>query len=420
MRAVRERVDRATWVLVNAYSFKNAGDAAISISTARLFRDLNAGELVVSTRYYEEDRTSYERAGIRAYPAVLPFAPRGRLPTALRVVQFAWTASRALLIRYTAPRSRALARRLAYWLLPSSRIVLNSPGVVIAGGGYFYSAKRRFNLSLWYSLLTISFTNSIAFKTVMMPQSVGPLSRPLDQSLARWALTGIEPVAIRETESNVQNPMVLEGLPTSVVPDVALFGLGSPQQVSELGDSIRYVCVVAADWTWARTVGHSALDIYIANMAKICSGLVLRGFHVVLLGHSAIPEHGQDDSAICMRIFDLIRSDDVSIDSNVDVFHLDALYRRAEAVVGTRLHSCLMATSVGTPSLAIAYQTKALGCYTLLGLTDMVVDVEELTVDGALLRLDQAMDDAYRFEKASREAREALRQHYGKILKDSR
>ena len=63
-------------VIVNAYSYRNAGDAAIMISTAKLLRDLGFSSVSLSTRYME-DAEDYRKWDVEVIPPLVKFAVRG-------------------------------------------------------------------------------------------------------------------------------------------------------------------------------------------------------------------------------------------------------------------------------------------------------------------------------------------------------
>ncbi|MCC6912630.1 MAG: polysaccharide pyruvyl transferase family protein [Rhodospirillaceae bacterium] len=63
----------------------------------------------------------------------------------------------------------------------------------------------------------------------------------------------------------------------------------------------------------------------------------------------------------------------------LDVVHADvddmvAAYRRMDIHIGQMLHSAILAMSVGTPALSLAYDVKSAGFYNLLGLDELCLD----------------------------------------------
>jgi polysaccharide pyruvyl transferase WcaK-like protein len=352
-------------LIVNAYSYRNAGDAAIMLSTAHLMRDLGYDEVRLSTRYLE-DADDYARHGIAVRPPLIPFPARGAGGQAMRLIRFASGA--LLLIALLAlpkrmrdhPRYRALLAR-AY---PQTAEFATGAHAVIAGGGYLYSSKRLLNLSLVHSLLSIWVCSRLSEKVICMPNSVGPLDRRIDQLLVQFVLRTVD-VVLRERLSieRSANPPRLARV--TLCPDVAFYGLGGVS----VGDGRPpgagpnqppVVRIVAMDWSWSKSVAGDAMPDYVRKLAVVGDALIAKGITVQIGGHSAIPEHGQEDLEVGRRIAAAMTGTP-QVDEDCDVSHLERVYAGVDVVVGTRLHAAIMATAVGTPTVVLGYQEKAKG-----------------------------------------------------------
>ena len=65
----------------------------------------------------------------------------------------------------------------------------------------------------------------------------------------------------------------------------------------------------------------------------------------------------------------------VFVDDDLSVEELCALYKEADLLLGTRLHSTIFAATQGTPAVVLEYQQKkALGTFKQLGVEDYVLD----------------------------------------------
>ena len=250
-----------------------------------------------------------------------------------------------------------------------------------------YSSRRRVNLALVHSLLTILLSRVLGKPTVMMPQSIGPLSKRFDRWLTRLALRGVEPVVARDHTAVAEAEAVLAGLSNTVelCPDIAFHGWQSIRQNAKTnpreGDAIG---VVVMDWTWARQVDSQlALDNYVSKITEVIVILIRAGIKVNLLGHSSLPEHQQDDYVVAKRIATAVQESGEAppsiVDLDADPERISHFFATMSTVVGTRLHSCILSMVSGTPAIALAYQPKSLGTYELLQLGDLCFDVEHFT-----------------------------------------
>jgi polysaccharide pyruvyl transferase WcaK-like protein len=361
-------------IIVNAYSYRNAGDAAIMLATAQLMRDLGHNNIALATRY-EEDASSYLNWDVQTFGPLVKFPTRGDSSSVQRILQFLVSiATTSFLVLMTKPIRRfGFTQQFLKRALPGLAPVLESDTAVIAGGGYLYSSKRRLNLSLIHSCVSIWLCKELSPRTLMMPASIGPITRRFDSLIIQFALHGVR-VVIRETNTLAASKFRPQFKELIVCPDVAFYGVETTPSTrlddnfarkETSGDRKDVVRVVAMDWSWSQSVNTSAFENYVIDMAVICDGLSNLGYDVELGGHSSIPEHGQDDIATCLAIQKHCVSS-VAVDADCDVEHLWMRYGQVGAVVGTRLHACIMATSVGTPVVVLGYQEKARGVSSMI------------------------------------------------------
>jgi polysaccharide pyruvyl transferase WcaK-like protein len=205
-----------------------------------------------------------------------------------------------------------------------------------------------------------------------------------------------------------------------VVPDVAFIGTDFGPHATGVPGPPR-VGFVVMDWTWARPVVGEALGAYRDKIVAMASELIVSGVDVVLLGHSTMPEQGQDDSALAREI-----AGKVNQSTHVDVASVDGsdslphVFAGLDVVVGTRLHSCILALAAGTPAIALGYQPKALGTYELLGLADLHFDVESFSESDVLRMVGRILEDGDSYRERVRVAVAAAQRSiytaYGDLL----
>ncbi len=165
-------------------------------------------------------------------------------------------------------------------------------------------------------------------------------------------------------------------------PDIAFFGWDGERAGSE---STGAVGIVAMDWTWARPVDRrDALARYIERLAQVADRVAGAGLEVRLFGHSRMPEMEQDDFEVAERVVAAAASPAVALapaGATTDVTLLRDAFGELSVVIGTRLHSCIVAMSVDTPAVGLAYQPKTRGTFSLLGLDPLCFDVESFSPD---------------------------------------
>jgi polysaccharide pyruvyl transferase WcaK-like protein len=396
-------------VLVNAYSYRNAGDAAIMVSTAALLRDLGHRDIVLATRYVE-DADDYAAHGMSVAPPLIAFATRGN-GTIRRAIPMVVQGIVAIALLSLPSRLR-LQRgplELLHRLVPGTSVLSPTDTAVIAGGGYLYSSRRRVNLSMIHSLLTMWVCRRITSNVIVMPNSIGPVDRRFDRVMIEAACRQLVmvPRELRSLAAGRQRPKVHLSSPR---PDIAFY---APRPDVKSSATEHVVRLVAMDWGWSRSVNAERMPEYLHGMAEIADRLYDRGFAVELGGHSAIPEHGQDDLVVCESIAALAKRP-VKVDRDADVTHLWRRYGEVRCVVATRLHACIMAASVGTPAVALGYQEKAAGVMETARVPVPVFPVDcfdpAIVVDACLSAMSAAELD--RLDQARRMARNLIRMTY--------
>ncbi len=394
--------NRGHCLIINSYSFRNAGDAAIMLATKQLLESEGAASVTLSSRY--DDSAEYSRFGLRVVPEIVPFPAEGaRLP---RAVKAAYGLGASLLVIAAAALSRSFARSIARVLLPAtSRIIRDTDTVVVAGGGYMYSSKRRLNLSLYQSLVSIRLGHALTGSTLMMPQSIGPVTRAFDRGLIRWSLRHTT-VVVREKLSLAASTVAMS-IPAREVDDVAFY-----YRAETSGGAVEDVCrVVAMDWRWSTSVDQVAFEEYVRRVADIATQAHGLGLRVVLGGHSSLPEHKQDDILVARMISERLTFPH-DVDEDTDVAHLYREYARSTVVVGTRLHACIMAISVGTPAISLQYQEKSRGVLRRLGLDRFVHRVDDLDVTEIVTQVREIAAARERWLDVAERTRSAIADAY--------
>lgn len=396
---------RGHCLIINSYSFRNAGDAAIMLATKQLLESEGAASVTLSSRY--DDSADYSRFGLQVVPEIVPFPAEGpRLSRAIRAV---YGLAASLLVVAAAAVSRGFARSIARVLLPQTfRITRRTDTIVIAGGGYMYSSKRLLNLSLYQSLVSIRLGHALTGSTLMMPQSIGPVTRTFDRGLIRWSLRHTT-VVVREKLSLAASTVAMT-MPAREVDDVAFF-YTAQTATDQVGDICR---IVAMDWRWSSSVNQVAFEEYVRRVADTATRVHGLGLRVVLGGHSSLPEHKQDDILVAKMISERL-SFPHDVDENTDVAHLYDEYARSRVVVGTRLHACIMAISVGTPAISLQYQEKSRGVLRRLGLDRFVHRVDDLDVDEIVAQVAEISASGARWSDIADRTRSAIADAYEEV-----
>jgi colanic acid/amylovoran biosynthesis protein len=79
---------------------------------------------------------------------------------------------------------------------------------------------------------------------------------------------------------------------------------------------------------------------------------------------------------------------------------LKSVYGRMDVFIGTRMHSNIFALSEGVPCLAIGYMHKTRGIAEMAGMSEWVLDIDDVT-SGALI---EKLEELWQVRQAVRQA----------------
>jgi polysaccharide pyruvyl transferase WcaK-like protein len=127
---------------------------------------------------------------------------------------------------------------------------------------------------------------------------------------------------------------------------------------------------------------------YRSIIRSVISDASERGLITGLLVHVSANGGADDDRAIASLLADEIHALDVIAPDHLD--DLRSVVSRAGLLVGSRMHACLNAISLGVPAIALAYSDKFAPLFEDLGYDDGVIDLRtveshfRLDLDGAV------------------------------------
>lgn len=225
----------------------------------------------------------------------------------------------------------------------------------------------------------------LGIPVVMGPQTVGPFTSRRSRLAARHSLKHMSLVTVRDSTSNEY----VRGLGRSadaLATDV-VFALPQPQV-----EKTRDVIFNVSGLLWSDN-SHVDSTAYRANVRRFISSLLARGRSVTLLAH-VLDNKSKDNDTIPMA--DLVAEFGDQIESIVptDLEEVRSVVASGRLVVGSRMHACLNALSVGTPSIPWAYSRKFAPLMADIG-WPLNVDLRDASdpVDATLEMIDSVSED---------------------------
>jgi polysaccharide pyruvyl transferase WcaK-like protein len=185
---------------------------------------------------------------------------------------------------------------------------------------------------------------------IMAPQTIGPFSSRLGSTLARSALKNASVSIARDSQSSRYASTI--GAPVDLLATDVVFALPEPDRIGKQADVILNI----SGLLW-RAGPHVDWRRYRSTIRSLYDGLVADGRSVVLLPHVlASDSSDNDESAIEEFVASLPHN--VEVASPRTLAEARQVMAGANLVIGSRMHACLNAISVGTPAIPMAYSRK--------------------------------------------------------------
>jgi colanic acid/amylovoran biosynthesis protein len=272
--------------------------------------------------------------------------------------------------------------------------------IVSSGGTYLvenYSMASRifdYQISLYLERPLVFFT-----------QSLGPFSNPENRAALRPIFNESIAILVRDEQSRLNlDELGVENKNVHVVADAA-FALSdlealesSKRRVVQSGKRLR-VAISVREWKYFKTVEPAhGMDRYYDALRALSEHLVQKYTAEItfLSTCQGMPEYRTDDSREAQKIVERLSPNtrkSVSVDSD---FHSPAvladMLKDYDLVIATRMHVAILALSVGTPVLPIAYEFKMRGLFERLAQGRWVQDIEAISADALIDAVDQFLE----------------------------
>lgn len=286
--------------------------------------------------------------------------------------------------------------------------------VVIHYNPDWYSEEERGTLRTIYPLVRLYILRSIFYDKpyATLPSSMGPFKSPLAKTVGRAVLNRLNLVVLREEASyNAIRSLGLNKAQVKMICDLAFFCDPAPKErVEEIfqAEGIkRYGKPFVGLCPSKGPINHAfekSLDpetrrySYIKSMAEVADITVDKlGANVCLISHH------EGDVKLCKQIYDLAKNKQgiTFLRHEYSADELKGIIGSFDMFIGGLMHSTIAATSMGVPTVSIAYANKFYGVTgKVMGQEKYIVDIRDKKYEDFLDETEKKIDTVW----ANREA----------------
>jgi polysaccharide pyruvyl transferase CsaB len=246
------------------------------------------------------------------------------------------------------------------------RRLMRRTKLYLSGGGSLIQDATS-SRSLWYYLNSMRRAKARGNAVMMFGCGIGPVRREYNRRRAAKTIQAcVDRITLRDAASLRElEQLGVRGIPTRVTADMAFLVVPAPE------DRIAALCtahgiqpedrlLILAPRPWG-SAGQRLEDF----AAAAVYGAEAHGLRPVLLAMEPVK-----DRSVCRQIAALAAAKGVEcpvLESSEDTGTVVGLIRRADAVLGMRLHSLIFAAAQGTPFAGVSYDPKVAGFVDYIG-----------------------------------------------------
>lgn len=387
-------------LILHGYSDSNKGDLAIVVGMVQGILTTRPGAEIHLQSVYSESDPEFDfhhrfvrKMGVVVQQMAVPSpyvdsTDQSRFRNLVAMRNLVFSAFAEACVRLLPP-TRALFPRPAAALdtMKSADIVL------LKGGQYIYNDQRgvRALLYLWRILHPIYVAAGLGKSVVMLGQSVGPLVDGRGRHMTAKALGLCKRLVVREKKSQaLMGELGLAGI-TELAPDFAF--LIEPKRpdafdaVAREIESGQWLGITVVKWSFPDSRDPQAKRLaYLDALTEIAKRVYAKtGLRMALFPQVTVQHHGESDVDLLREFAGRLEGLNIPyvlVTDDLAPEELSYLYGRCQVLLGTRLHSCILAACAATPVVAIRYQGfKTEGIMAELGMEKSVFDIGAMDVD---------------------------------------
>lgn len=370
--------------ITNAYTWYNKGDAGILLGIVESLKKLynNDVEIDVLSFTPEEDEKKYdeERCIKRFYSNVLNPYPykHTKLGRILAIIKLFFNMIYQLLM-INISKKQLIKKNKSY------KSINDCDYIVVCGGGFLGGNKFNSFIHLFQIYVNTKFNK----KVIIMGTSIEPISNKIVKLCTERILKKVDYIYAREI---ITFNYLKEFLPEekfTLIPDMA-FMLQDIKEDDEIISSIKSKFsisygITVRKWLFpSRNNSKKIFDNYKKELANFIEYRAEKDNAVFIFIPQVIVSHG-NDADIAREIKNMLkkeyRDNFVILENDVHPTEIKRMIWNLDYFIGTRMHSNIFATSMGIPTIAIAYEKKTNGIMHTLKLDDYVLEMDNLTFD---------------------------------------
>lgn len=291
---------------------------------------------------------------------------------------------------------------------------------VCGGGGLFQDDDSRAKMPYWG--LRVALVRMLGAEVVGYCLGVGPLTHGLSRFFGRLAFACMAVVSVRDPAA-FEVARELTSRKVSIVPDPALALQPAPPEQAQIllrahgvpQDGAPLIGVAVRKWFHRRgsfiphkyafrlglgkTGGGRRLERMTGLLAEVLDRLAnAHGARILFLPTYNVAHEGDD--GVCEAVRAKMLSSRTRLIRIAEPRLYQAVAGRLDVMLGARMHPTILAASMGTPVVGLAYHPKFRGFFELIGCPGQVIGIEDFVEKKMTAELFALLEGSLRVPKS--------------------
>ncbi|WP_230742899.1 polysaccharide pyruvyl transferase family protein [Methanooceanicella nereidis] len=269
--------------------------------------------------------------------------------------------------------------------------------------------------SLYSCYLNILYGKLLKKPVVLYAESIGPFHNAINRRMSKIVLNKADLITLREelSEKNLKEIGVNDPIIKVTADSAFLLEPADENRIKEIlniegpgihpGPMIGFsVSSIISDYGFEGIENKSEkYEMYVRTISEAVDHITGKyDATVIFVPHVIHPRH--DDRKVANDIKKHIKdiSGCVLIEGDYKAEELKGIIGKCDLFIGSRMHSTIASTSMGVPTIALAYSQKMHGIIgKMLGQKKYVIDIKELDKDKLISKIDEAWSDRESIKK---------------------
>lgn len=373
-------------LIVNLHSSKNLGDDAIMISTLEgLYRKYHPIKITVSAN----DPRSWEKYPVDVVNSLCNWVgdcSQGKFRHKLVLMPIY-----LIILLFSIIIYRGFGRKVYFGSIEQRRLLhayYHADIVASCGGGVYYS-HNTFSPALFWAVTTMLLAKGLGKKTYLFPQSIGVIEGKILKWWTALLLKSADEILVREPFSSdyILNELGIHR-DLKITPDLAFcLPAINHKPVPDGSQKSKKVLIGLT------LINRGAQDMKFLHQQRYEEAIInsILAFakkypiEVNIFCQCSGPSPVHDDGIVSQRIHDLLKQYGITVvykDSFLGANEIRKAFGEMDFIIGSRFHTTILAMGACVPSYLIAYQHKASGTMTMLGLSQFSASISDVTAEG--------------------------------------